>query len=1098
VPGEVILLPSGKFPRFALFAALTAAFLLFYDLEFVRSAFDRLLFSNFLNTFILLLAAASCYYVASRSSGYVRQIWVLLGIALTIETVGMGLSTYYQSFVPGSSLAPEPSDILLFVWAAPIVMVLLPRSEEQTSGLDFLRVLDFAQIAIVVLTAYLYFFYFTERWKSDQIALVRGILLVYIARDLLIAIAFLFRARSSAPRWFRTFALVLALAFLAAVVADSNYLVTLAAATNDATWGDLLWMVPYLFIVGLAVFWKERDPEPIPSAPTHVERFLGSQLFPIIMPLLVIFMARAVAREHGFLAWPIVVASVLCSSIRLILTNRRQRRISEHLLATERALHRSEQIFFSAFRNSPDGFSISTFPDGKYLDVNDGYTQLTGYSREEVLHKNPLDLGLWVSTTCRQQFLRDLQEHGEVRNLEFLFRTKSGQTRAGQLSGSLINLDGGQCSLVTVRDITDRKAAEDLIRNSEERFRTLVNDLHVGILTCDPQAKILYANQAILNLLGVPKEQIVGKSIYDLGLVTVREDGTPMPDSERPLTTVLRTGEPLLNQFIGYRRGDRDFVWTIIDIVPQLGPSGERLGILISLTDITEQRRATEALRDSEKRFRSFVENLHVAIVSASPNAEVIYANPAALDMFGLRLEDVLWKTPYDLGIEPLREDGSILPDAEGLIPTVVGSRHAIHSRVIGWRYLKSRQIVWTLLDAVPQLNAAGEVTAVLLSLTNLTEQRRVLNALRESEERFRTLVRDLHVGVVLYNPDATIQFANEAALAMFDLTLDKMQGRDSMDTGFTPVDLSGRVIAPDNLPAPTVLRTKLPVRNIVMGWRRPTSPDPFWIFGNAVPQFGPGGSILRVITSFSDITEMKNAERSIHQLSTELLKLQDEERRRIGRELHDGMAQTVLAVNLSLAQLRHSGQPLTDASKRALDKARDLLQQMSREIRTLSYLLHPPLLDDLGLVTALKEYVNGFSERSGIDTSLDLPPRFRRLPQMAETAFFRITQESLANIQRHSGSKQAKVSLREDTEAVTLEVTDYGRGMAIPHNGEPPRPPRLGVGIPGMRERMAQLGGYLEIDSDSRGTTVRARIFLSAPAIKDAFYEPSTPSHRG
>jgi PAS domain S-box-containing protein len=1099
VPGEVSLLPSGKFPRFALFAALTAALLLIYDLEFLQSLFVRLLLSNLLDTFVLLLAAAACYYVAVRASGYVRQIWFLLGIAFSLESCGMILSTYYQSFVPGSSLNAEPSDIFMFVWAAPVIMVLLPRSEEQTAGLDFLRILDFVQIAIVALAAYLYFFYFTARWESDQIAMVRGILFVYIVRDLLIAFAFLFRSRGASPHWFRIFSLVLALTFLASVAADSTYLITLAIATGDATWGDLLWMLPYVLIICLAASWKERDPAPFPASPTRVDRFLGSQLFPIVMPLLVILLAGAVAREHGFLAWPIVAASVLCSSIRLILTNRSQRRISDNLLATERALHRSEQIFFTAFRNSPDGFSISTFPEGNYLEVNDGYTQLTGYSREEVLNKSPVELGLWVSLPSREQFLRDLQQHGEVRNLEFIFRTKSGQNRTGQLSGSLITLDGRQCALIVVRDITDRKAAEDLIRNSEERFRTLVNDVHVGIVTCDANAKILFANQAVLSLMGLPKDQLVGKSIYDLGLNAFREDGTPIPESERPVATVLRTGKASLNQIVGYRRkGQTDFGWTVIDVVPQHGPSGELLGILISLTDVSEQRRATEALRDSEKRFRSFVENLHVAIVSASPNAEIVYANPAALDMFGLKLEDVLWKTPFDLGIEPLNEDGSILPDSEGLIPTVVSSRQAIHSRVIGWRFLKSREIVWTLLDAVPQINAAGEVIAILLSLTNLTEQRRVLDALRESEGRFRTLVRDLHVGVVLHNPDATIQFANEAALAMFDLTLDMMQGRHSMDTGFIPIDLSGRVIAPENLPAPTVLRTKLPVRNIVMGWRRPKSPDPFWIFGNAVPQFGPGGSILRVITSFSDITEMKNAERSIHQLSTELLKLQDEERRRIGRELHDGMAQTVLAVNLSLAQLRHSGQPLTDTSKRALDKARELLQQMSREIRTLSYLLHPPLLDDLGLVTALKEYVNGFSERSGIDTSLDLPSRFRRLPQMAETAFFRITQESLSNIQRHSGSKKAKVSLQEDSEAVTLEITDYGHGMSIPHNGESPRPPRLGVGIPGMRERMAQLGGYLEIDSDTRGTTVRARIFLSAPAIKDAFYEPSTPSHRG
>jgi signal transduction histidine kinase len=171
----------------------------------------------------------------------------------------------------------------------------------------------------------------------------------------------------------------------------------------------------------------------------------------------------------------------------------------------------------------------------------------------------------------------------------------------------------------------------------------------------------------------------------------------------------------------------------------------------------------------------------------------------------------------------------------------------------------------------------------------------------------------------------------------------------------------------------------------------------------------------------------------------------------------------------------------------------------MSREIRTLSYLLHPPLLDDLGLVSALKEYVNGFSERSGIETSLELLTSFRRMPQIAETAFFRITQESPAYIHRHSGSKRAQVTLREDPECVVLEITDLGSGMIVPANGAPHRgQPRLGVGIPGMRERMAQLGGSLEIDSSPAGTTIRAKILFSAPVLKDSVYASTLHSDRG
>jgi PAS domain S-box-containing protein len=1228
------LLPSGKFPRFAVFAALLAALLLIYDIEFVRNSFARLLLSNCLDAFTVVLAATCCYFVAFRSSGYARQVWFLLAIAVSIAACGMSLSAYYQSYVPGSSMAPEPSDIFFFVWTAPIFLILLPRSEGESSGLDVLRVLDFLQIAIVAVTAYLYFFYFTARWNSDQATLVRGILIIYIVRDLSLATAFLLRSRSSIPHWLRYLCLALTFVFIGTVASHTDYLATLAASTANASWGDLLWMTPYALIVVIAAFWKPADAVESPATTTRAANLFTAQFFPLVMPLLVIFMARAIASQHSLLAWLTLGASVLCSSVRLILTNRRQRRVSAELLATEKALFSSQQILTVAFLNSPDGFTISVFPDGAYVEVNDGFTRLTGFTREDSIGKTPVEMKLWPDIRSRHQVMSHLREEGYLRNFEMQFRRKSGEVRDGLLSASLVHLDGRDHALITVRDITEMKVAQEAVRTSEERFRSLVENLHVGILSCDAQGGVTFANQAILNLLAIPKERLIGRNVYHLGLTAFRGDGTSMPDSERPVATVIRTRKPLLNQLLGYRRPDNPGIgWTVMDVVPEFSSSGELLGMLISLTDVTEQRRATEAVRQNEERFRAFVENLHVGIVSCDPEARIQYANPAILRLFGFSLEEVVGKTEVQLGFEVLREDGTVLPASEGLIPTLVGTKAPITNQVIGWRRVATAKTVWTLLDAVPQSDSAGRVTQILLSLTDLTDQRRATealreseerfrtlvnnleasvvlsrldgtieyanpatrrmfnlpegltvegktpaelgvtaltedgrpipvddrpviavlrrrapvtnlsigfrhpfadeivwvfgssiprfdahgnfvgvissftnltgqrranDALRESEERFRTLVRDLHVGVILHNPDGSLQFANQAALNIFGVTADEAFRRQVVAYGFSPIDVNGVPVPAHHLPAPTVMRTKAPVRDLVLGWRRADSNDIIWTFGNAVPQFGPDGHLLRIIASFADITEMKNAERSIHRLSTELLKLQDEERRRIGRELHDGMAQTVLAINLSLAQIRQSGQPLTDTSKRALDKARELLQQMSREIRTLSYLLHPPLLDDLGLVTALKEYINGFSERSGIDVSLELPPRFRRLPQMAETAFFRITQESLSNIQRHSGSRRAQVSLREDLECVVLEITDYGRGIAAPGNGNSSRPPRLGVGIPGMRERMSQLGGYLDIESNSHGTTVRARILYSAPALKDTHYESPTSPNRG
>jgi signal transduction histidine kinase len=191
------------------------------------------------------------------------------------------------------------------------------------------------------------------------------------------------------------------------------------------------------------------------------------------------------------------------------------------------------------------------------------------------------------------------------------------------------------------------------------------------------------------------------------------------------------------------------------------------------------------------------------------------------------------------------------------------------------------------------------------------------------------------------------------------------------------------------------------------------------------------------------------------------------------------------------LAQAARSLTSVDERSRHALAEARRVLVEMSREIRTLSYLLHPPLLDELGLVSAIKEYAEGFSERSGIILNLEIQAGFARLPQEAETALFRIVQESLTNIQRHSGAQTAKIHLHGNSASVSLEVIDHGHGMdkkAIERgNGTGAR---LGVGILGMRERMTQLGGKLEIESSSSGTTVRVSMPIRSE-VSDAGSHP-------
>ena len=186
----------------------------------------------------------------------------------------------------------------------------------------------------------------------------------------------------------------------------------------------------------------------------------------------------------------------MCSSVRLILTNRRQRRIADNLLATERALRSSEEILSTAFRNSPDAFSINPFPNGPYLDVNEGYARLTGYSREEALGKTPRQMNLWVDFESRDQVSPHFANPATSAISNSVSVPKVWRDPHRPVSASIIDIQGQLCSLVIVRDITERKIAEDILRSSEERFRSLVSDFHFAVVLHSPDARIEFANRA--------------------------------------------------------------------------------------------------------------------------------------------------------------------------------------------------------------------------------------------------------------------------------------------------------------------------------------------------------------------------------------------------------------------------------------------------------------------------------------------------------------------------------------------------------------------------------------------------------------------------
>ena len=231
---------------------------------------------------------------------------------------------------------------------------------------------------------------------------------------------------------------------------------------------------------------------------------------------------------------------------------------------------------------------------------------------------------------------------------------------------------------------------------------------------------------------------------------------------------------------------------------------------------------------------------------------------------------------------------------------------------------------------------------------------------------------------------------------------------------------------------------------------------------------------------------ELDRTNQNLRELSARLMQLQDEERRRIARELHDSVGQMLAALTMNLAAVGSNLKRLTETVNTVNDSAA-LVQEVSQEVRTISHLLHPPLLDEAGLASALRWYVEGFAQRSKIKVDLEVPADFERLARESETAIFRTVQECLTNIHRHSESPTARIRVSASDGQVFVEVEDRGRGIPPEKQLEMASTGTPGVGIRGMRERFRQLGGSLEIHSDSKGTLMVARLPVAVASDRPA-----------
>jgi PAS domain S-box-containing protein len=482
---------------------------------------------------------------------------------------------------------------------------------------------------------------------------------------------------------------------------------------------------------------------------------------------------------------------------------------------------------------------------------------------------------------------------------------------------------------------------------------------------------------------------------------------------------------------------------------------GRQLGLFVA------RCRAEDAVRDREARFRSVFAGAGAGMAISDASGRFLLANPALGRFLGYSKEEMVGLSVYDF------------THADDLAETVRQAQEVRDGRQelvdLEKRYVrKDGSIVWGHATVVCVPEAPGGPSVRFAIIQDITKRKRAEEALRESEQRYGTLFAGTRDAVFMADREGRLVEANPAALALFGYSQEEL-GHLRMGDLY----MGGSA-------AYSFLRTVAregEVQDFELKMRRRDG-TPMDCLVTAGARRDAAGRVVRYQGIIRDVTAQRQAERGLRDLSAHLLRLQDEERRRLARELHDSTGQDLAALAINLAVALREAEALGPRGRKAVADCQAIADRCARGLRTLSYLLHPPLLDEMGLVAAVRWLAEGFQARSGIHLSLALPEDLGRLGADMETALFRIVQEALTNVHRHSGSARAWVRLVREGQAVRLEIEDDGAPGPAPGRE---RRAGMGVGIAGMKERARQLGGHLEVSGGPRGTTVRA-VFPLAP----------------
>jgi len=718
----------------------------------------------------------------------------------------------------------------------------------------------------------------------------------------------------------------------------------------------------------------------------------------------------------------------------------------------EEKLRQSEFFFRNLFVNSLDGIFI-TDANGVITFVSPSVTPILGYEDEETLGHNcfdyvhPEDIKL-----ARTAFETERKDETIVEFISIRVRQKGGDWLWCIVRGHNL-LDNPYVKGMVINFYNDsfRKKTENALKESEARFRyqaTILNNVTDVIVTTDNARVITSWNHVIEKLTGITSAEAVGKAYR----IVVKTDYSPYT-SEQVLEIVGREGIWKGEASFTGIDGEKKILLHTISML--YDEQGNKIGLLGVGKDITDRKKAQARLQESELFYRNMITHSLDGIVLTDKTGSIRYCSPSIQRISGYETAYLLGRKIFEF-VHP--SDTKVAFEA---FDTEMRKESQLNYLTLRLKHANG-DWVWCTARGHNLINNPI-FNAMVIYFTNDSKRKAIEDKLRESEQRFRSLVQNVQMGVTMREPSGKLIMANRAAEEMLGVGQDELSCSFENTDDWNTISEDGTPMPIDAHPVPVSIRTGSPVRGIVMGVYRKKHNDRVWILVNTEPIVNDEGQLIYVICSFMDITEQKRMAQLLidqeiqkqKQVTQATIDAQEKERTEIGKELHDNINQHLNTTRLYLevAKEKAGGEVL-----QMINLAHKNMAGIINEIRQLSQSLVPPTLGDLGLAESIQDLCDGLRR------SHKFKIKFSRshfeeeiIPDNLKLSLFRILQEMISNIIRHSGATQISIKLQTDAESIFLNITDNGNGFDT-------QSAREGLGLNNIRTRVALFNGKMEL----------------------------------